>query len=282
MAQKKTLLTQESDFLEIIKKGYGFTFIVFEEILPSGKITRKVLIPEPTSTTQYIKQFIKATHHENYGMQPKASNSTTTIAEHVANNKPSKYLSASTLKDGAPTMKGTLHYIDKTKFEKSGGKIYSTNEIITHLEKYKEGLFTESAKARIDKLINVVKNKEGEILLEGHVTPDMIKSKGTIRLIKGLRVVAVVGIVLSVYELGKATNESIEEESAKPVVAEVIRQAGGWGGAAVGAKIGASAGAAIGLATGPGAIVCGVVGGLVFGTAGYFGADWIADHINEN
>ncbi|SFZ83439.1 type VI secretion system tube protein TssD [Tenacibaculum maritimum] len=279
---KNPLLTKENDFLEIVKEGHGFTFIIFEEILPSGKITRKVGVPPIKNTSMFFDRIIHGTPSEYFGMEAKAPNSAATIAEHVANNKPSKFLSASTLKSGAPTIEGTLHYIDKNKFEKSGGKIYSTSEIITHLEKYKEGLFTESAKARIDKLINVVKNTEQEVLLEGHVAPDMIKSKGTIRLVKGLRVVAVVGIVLSAYELGKATNESIEEDSSKPIVAEMIRQAGGWGGAIVGAKIGASAGATLSLVSGPGAILCGAIGGLVFGTAGYFGADWIADHINEN
>ncbi len=38
----------------------------------------------------------------------------------------------------------------------------------------------------------------------------------------------------------------------------------------------------IDIETGPGAILTGAIGGLIFGTAGYFGADWIADFIDEN
>ena len=281
---KKILPVQETDLLELKTKGDAFVFIIGEEFLPSEKLVRKVkvYVPKTESSAKYLKQFLKGTSYEYFGMQPKAINSTTSIAGHVADNNPSKFLSASTLDAGANTIQGSPHYIDKVKFEKSGGKIYTTNEIITHLKKYKEELITESAKARIEKVISVVKNTESEVLLEGNVTPDMVMSKSSMRLVKGLRVVSVVGIVLSAYELGKATNESIEKDSSNPIIAETIRQAGGWGGAIAGTKIGASAGAAIGLATGPGAILCGAAGALIFGTAGYFGADWIADHINEN
>jgi len=54
------------------------------------------------------------------------------------------------------------------------------------------------------------------------------------------------------------------------------------GGAIAGAKIGGIAGAAIGIETGPGVILTGAFGALIFGVAGYFGADWIADQIDEN
>ena len=41
-------------------------------------------------------------------------------------------------------------------------------------------------------------------------------------------------------------------------------------------------GAAVGIETGPGVVLTGLIGGVIFGTAGYFGADWVADHIDEN
>lgn len=49
-----------------------------------------------------------------------------------------------------------------------------------------------------------------------------------------------------------------------------------------GAKIGTVAGAAVGVETGPGAVITGLVGGIIFVAAGYYGADWIADYIDEN
>ncbi len=68
----------------------------------------------------------------------------------------------------------------------------------------------------------------------------------------------------------------------KPLSAEILRQAGGWGGAIVSAKIGTAAGTAVGIETGPGAILTGLLGRIIFGAAGYFSADWIADYIDEN
>lgn len=47
-------------------------------------------------------------------------------------------------------------------------------------------------------------------------------------------------------------------------------------------KIGAVGGAVLGIETGPGAILTGALGGIVGGLAGYYGFDWIADHIDEN
>lgn len=82
--------------------------------------------------------------------------------------------------------------------------------------------------------------------------------------------------------MGKASKTSVELGSVKPISAEVVRQAGGWGSAIAGAKIGAVTGAALGIETGPGTIITGLVGGIVAGAAGYYGAEWIADHIYEN
>ena len=96
------------------------------------------------------------------------------------------------------------------------------------------------------------------------------------------RVVKVVGIALTAYDLEQATEKSVATASVKPVSAEVIRQAGGWGGFVAGAKIGTVAGAAVGIETGPGAFLTGLVGGIIFGAAGYYGADWVADYIDEN
>ena len=96
------------------------------------------------------------------------------------------------------------------------------------------------------------------------------------------RVLMVVGVVFTAVDLGLAGKRSVEQNSFKPIGAEVVRQAGGWGMALAGVKIGAVAGAAVGVATGPGLIVTGAIGAVIFGAAGYFGADWIADHISPN
>ena len=94
--------------------------------------------------------------------------------------------------------------------------------------------------------------------------------------------VQVTGIVFTAYDLKEATEKIIKTGSVKPITAEVIKQAGGWEGAIAGAKIGTITGAAIGIETSPGVVLTGLVGGVIFGTAGYFGADWVADYIDEN
>ncbi|MBX8489861.1 hypothetical protein K5D34_00425 [Pseudomonas cichorii] len=39
--------------------------------------------------------------------------------------------------------------------------------------------------------------------------------------------------------------------------------------------------AAVGIETGPGAFVSGAVGGIIFGVAGYLGATWLTDYLQE-
>jgi outer membrane lipoprotein SlyB len=98
---------------------------------------------------------------------------------------------------------------------------------------------------------------------------------------KGARVVRVFAIGFTAYDLKLATEESIKQKSVKPISVEVVKQAGGWGGAMAGARIGFVAGAAVGIETGPGAFVSGAIGGIIFGTAGYLGATWLADYLQE-
>jgi hypothetical protein len=45
-------------------------------------------------------------------------------------------------------------------------------------------------------------------------------------------------------------------------------------------KLGAAGGALVGIETGQGAIVTGLIGSAVGGFAGYYGFDWVADHID--
>ena len=55
---------------------------------------------------------------------------------------------------------------------------------------------------------------------------------------------------------------------------ETVRQVCGWGGAIAGSEIGFAVGAACGIGPGPGALLFGLGGSIIFGTAGYFGASW--------
>jgi hypothetical protein len=87
---------------------------------------------------------------------------------------------------------------------------------------------------------------------------------------------------MTAVNVAHATEKSVRTGPAKPITAEAVRQVGGWASAWVGMKLGAAGGALVGIESGPGALVTGAVGGIAGGVAGYFGFDWIADHIDEN
>jgi hypothetical protein len=98
----------------------------------------------------------------------------------------------------------------------------------------------------------------------------------------GGRVFLVVGIVVDTVQLGSAAVDSIEQGTPRPVAAQAIRTGGSWAMAWAGAKVGILAGGAAGIETGPGLVLTAIGGGIIFGIAGYMGADWIADFIYED
>ncbi len=269
----------ESCIQQKVNKGGAFVFMLADEILPSGKLVRKVIVPP----TKDIISSINGNIFERYGMNPPNPSSNITIGEHASGLNNSKYLSSSSIyPDGAPNFNGSPQYIDIKKAKAAGCTIHSTEEIIKDLRRLQSEAPSIEAKARLDKVINAVGNIEKEVLIEGNIPNEAIKSQTTIKITKGLRIVSIIGMVITAYELEQATEKSIKQESFKPIAAETIRQIGGWGGAIAGAKVGALAGVAVGIETGPGALITGAIGGIIFGTAGYFGADWIADFIDEN
>ncbi len=136
--------------------------------------------------------------------------------------------------------------------------------------------------SRIDKLKDVILKVEREVLTQGEVPKTAIKSGTSMNFTRSLRVVQFVGFAITAYDLSTATHKSIKTESPKPIITEGIRQVGGWGAAFTGVKLGGATGVALGIETGPGAILTGAVGAIIFGAAGYYGADWVADFIDEN
>ena len=211
---------------------------------------------------------------EVFGMAPPDPRSPISIGEHAAGANQGRFLWASSLPRGAPNMAGTPFWIDRAKAEAAGVTFHSTEEIVADLRRLEAA--DPTRKFRLDKVINAVTNVEKEVLLEGRVPATAIKSAGSMHLTQGLRVVQFVGMALTVVDMTRAANQSMTTHSAVPLAAETIRQTGSWSGALLGARIGGMAGAAVGVETGPGAIVTGAVGALIFGTAGYFGADWVA------
>ena len=217
---------------------------------------------------------------------PKEWGAPPTVAEHVMGNHSSSYVSSSSIfPDGSPRFDGRSVHIDIAKAKASGARLVSTQDILMSLTQYKAK--NPHLAKRIAKIAKYVEDFDKEVLIHGEKVPAKAifnpTSHKVAKIASGAgRVVHVLGIVLTAYDLEQASEKSFKAKSVKPISAEVIRQAGGWGGAIAGFKIGGVAGAAVGIETGPGAIITGLVGGIVFGTAGYFGAGWVADHIDKN
>ncbi|WP_175252535.1 MULTISPECIES: glycine zipper family protein [Pseudomonas] len=268
----------------------AFFFVIVEEPGRDGFLVRKIYA---SSKSPYLSnmqlsplQMLSETHPERYGLLPKSPGSSVSVAEHVMGKNQSSFISTSSIfPEGSPRFEGRSIFIDVQKIQQAGARLVTTDEILRDLAQYK-AQHPHLAK-RIDQIASYVRDIDKEVLIEGKrvpasavFTPNSLSA--TQGLVRTARVVQVLGIALTAYDLTTATQESIRVGNAKPISAELVRQAGGWGAAWAGFKVGGLAGAALGVETGPGLIATGLVGGIIFGTAGYFGADWVADHIYEN
>ncbi|WP_336354555.1 glycine zipper family protein [Pseudomonas granadensis] len=266
-------------------------FVVVDEIGKDGFLVRKIYSSpdNPHLVAKNLPEFqIKnEVWPEKYGMKPVAPGSTATVAQHVYSSRkyPSSYLSTSSeFPNGSPRFDGKTVYIDIEKAKAAGAKLVSTDEILKALEDYKKNAPKNVAK--IDEIAGWVKNIDKEVLIQSEKVPASAiftpgSEKATRAFIKGVKVVRVFAIGFTAYDLKIATEESFKQNSIKPISVEVVKQAGGWGAALAGARIGVVAGAAVGIETGPGAIVSSAIGGIVFGTAGYLGATWLTEYLQE-
>jgi LysM repeat protein len=116
-----------------------------------------------------------------------------------------------------------------------------------------------------------------------NLTPAEIPAARGLRVLRiGGRVFLLVGVALDAAYLTRSVEQSIEQGTPNPAIAQAIRTVGGWGGGWAGAKLGCAGGAAAGVETGPGMALTCLAGGVIGGFAGYFGADWIADMISKD
>lgn len=249
-------------------------------------------------------------------LKPRNPNGTLLPAEHAGSINPNKsqFLSTSN-RSHASVTGGRGHdavLIDTYKVRRAGGRIVTEAELIADLKSL--AAKQPSNKDGIESLITLIKELEGETLVEGTPPRDAVRrlspqhmhylrhgetlstSDNAVRDLAKLdqsyknarmvgrvgRVVTVVGVVVTAYDIGNAANLSLKQDSIRPIAAESIRQVGGWASGVAGAKLGFAAGAAVGIETGPGAIITGGIGALVCGALGYFGSDLIADYIYEN
>ena len=268
----------------------AFFFIIIDEPGKDGFLIRKIYA---SSSNPYLSKMnlsplrmLSETDPERYGLVPKDFKSSVSVAEHVMGNNKSPYISTSSIfPGGSPRFDGKSIYIDVEKALKSGAKLVTTDEILKTLDEYK--LQNPHLTKRVDKIASYVRDIDKEVLIKGEKVPSKaIFTPESLNVVRNIakvgRVVQVFGIAFTAYDLEQATEKSVATGSVKPISAEIIRQAGGWGGFVAGAKIGTVVGASVGIETGPGAVITGLVGGIIFGAAGYYGADWIADYIDEN
>jgi hypothetical protein len=236
----------------------AFFFVIVDEVGKDGFVVRKIYA---SSGSPYLANMglsplkqLSELYPETHGMTPKSWGSATTVAEHVMGNNMSPYLSSSSIfPGGSPRFQGRDIFIDIEKAKASGARLISTEEILKSLDDYKAQ--NPHLAKRVDKIAKYVKDIDKEILVSGEKIPakaifnsQSLKTAG--KIVKFGRVVQVVGIVLTAYDLEQASEKSFHSKSVKPITAEVIRQAGGWGGAVAGFKIGGVTGAAVGIETG--------------------------------
>ncbi|MFA8325282.1 glycine zipper family protein [Burkholderia ubonensis] len=277
------------DVLGHLMPARVFVLVVVDEPGKDGFLVRRsyTTIHDPYLQALRLRPLdaMREVHPEKYGLWPRGPGSSASIAEHVMGyDKLTSYISTSSdFPSGADRFKGKVIFVDIAKAKRAGAKLVTTQEIKLELDRYAAQY--PHLKNRIARIKSYAEGLDKEVLVKPNpmVPPSGIYTERglavTLGLVKFARVVQVVGIVFTAYDLGVATNESFEAKSVKPIEKEVIRQMGGWGGAIAGWKMGAAAGALVGLETGPGAVITGLVGGVVFGSIGYFGGGFAADEI---
>lgn len=268
----------------------AYFFVLADEIDPfSRKVVRKVAYPTGLQNNPELLK--RVLFPERYGFFPRNATSQVGIAEHVGlEMTDSRFISASERAFGSRNYPGKRYWIDVGRFKAAGGIIHEAGDIASALDT----LAAKTTDPRLLKKLRVFRHKslvqDREVLLERTVPASAVKGVAAMGLTRGLQFVQGIGLVLSAYDLGQASMQSVQQGSIRPVAAESVRQSGSWGSAAFGgwaaawaaAKLGAVTGGMFGLQTGPGAVVAAGFGAAVFGTAGYFGWDWVADFIYEN
>ncbi|HDR9764038.1 TPA: glycine zipper family protein [Burkholderia cepacia] len=288
--------TKESqyDVLGHLMPARMFIFVVVDEPGKDGFLVRRVYssIEDPFLLKLNLSPIenYREVFPETEGLWSRGGpESKVSVAEHVLEyNKITSYASTSgTYPDGTLRMNGKTVYVDIAKAKRAGAKLVTTEEIVRAIDEYKVNL-NSKARREAEHIKQKVMNIDKEILVQPHprVPPSGVFSQAGLKvslgIVKYARVVQVIGIGFTAYDLEVATEQSFKTKSMRPIEKEVVRQIGGWGGAVAGAKMGVAAGALVGIETGPGTIITGLIGGIVFGAIGYMGGSAVADQIPNN
>ncbi len=259
-------------------QGHAYLFVLADEINPlSRKVVRRIVIPAQPLDPTLLERL---SNPEKFGFLPRQPGSPVSVGRHVLGMTNSGFISASEHQAGSPRFEGRRYWIDVPKVEAAGGTLIESDAIYRDLAR----IAGKASDARLLSDIEYIRSLSGpidrEVLIAGSVPPRAVKGAAALVATRSLQFVAGVGIILSAHDLGLAAMRSAERHSVRPLAAETVRQAGGWGGAAAGAEIGGVAGATVGIETGPGAALTAAAGALIFGFAGFFGASWIAGFVS--
>jgi hypothetical protein len=218
---------------------------------------------------------------ERFGFVATDSKTPLSIGRHAMGIKPSPFVSASSKTLGARRFTGSPFWIDTAKAQAAGATLHTTTDVLADLDRILARAASAQDRAKIERIKSLVA-ADAEVLLRGPIPPSAVKGAGAMALTRGLQGVQIIGFAMTAVNMAHATEESFRLQSPRPISAEAIRQIGGWTAAWAGMKLGAAGGALMGIESGPGAVLTGAIGGMAGGVAGYFGFDWIADHIHEN
>lgn len=262
-----------------------YLFVLADEINPlRSKVIRRVLVnPRLTAAAaaRLGRPLTPFPNPERFGFMPSGPGSALPVGRHAMGMKPSPFLSASRLQPfGARRFTGAPYWIDEAKARAAGATFHEVEEIVADLERIRAKSGGASS-AKLTALIAMVR-ADREVLIRGAVPAAAVKGPLAVGATRALHGVQIIGFVMSAVDMTHAAQKSHDQHSVRPLAAETIRQAGGWAAAWAGMKLGAAGGALVGIETGPGAVITGAVGGIIGGVAGYYGFDWIADHIDRN
>lgn len=265
--------------------GRAFLFIVAEEVNPlSEKVVRRIIVHPKVAEAASLRRGRRVpvlVNPEKFGLHPTSPESTLPMGRHAQSHKPSPYSSASRKPLGAPRMMGSRFWIDVERAKSAGATFHEVQEIVNDLDRIAAKTANAAERAKILALRDVVRG-DAEVLIKGSVPATAIKGAAAMAMTKAVQGVQIVGFVMTAVDVANATEKSLQTNSPKPLIAESIRQTGGWAAAWAGVKLGALAGAAVGIETGPGAVITGLIGATIGGVAGYCAFDWVADHIDAN
>ncbi|WP_322009308.1 glycine zipper family protein [Paraburkholderia sp. J12] len=279
------------DVLGHLMPAKVFVFVVVDEPGRDGFLVRKCYtdVDNPYLQTLELGELgnLREVYPEQYGLWSRNPDSSASVAEHVmGSDRATSYQSVSTnFPDGATRFDGKTIYIDIAKAKRSGARLVAGAEIRQALDEYERQ--NPHLKKRIVQIRNYSEALDKEILVQPlpSVPPSGIFTQRglavSMGIVKYARVVQVFGIAFTAYDLSIATERSYKARSVRPIEKEVVRQMGGWGGAAAGLRVGVVLGAMVGIETGPGTVITGLVGGIIFGTMGYLGGSFAAARIPD-